>query len=230
MPRGCLSKCCWRTTCPGSDNWRTPCSARSVLLQADASHALDFGRTAATLGLVSPGGVVILRRQGVAAIQREDRFFCIGRAACARKLTMHRPVSRQDLPRAQLLAERALATFERFTHIQAASGVVLLIAAAIALLWANSSFAPHYHALWHTPISLVVVPVSSSQSLHFWINDALMTLLFLVVGMEVRREIHEGSLTSLRQASLPIAAAAGGVILPALLYLSLNDDAIRQHG
>lgn len=143
---------------------------------------------------------------------------------------MHRPVSRQDLPRAQLLAERALATFERFTHIQAASGVVLLIAAAIALLWANSPFAPHYHALWHTPISLGVGHVSFSQSLHFWINDALMTVFFLVVGMEVRREIHEGSLTSLRQASLPIAAAAGGVILPALLYLSLNNDAIRQHG
>ncbi|CEA03896.1 Na+/H+ antiporter NhaA [Pseudomonas saudimassiliensis] len=143
---------------------------------------------------------------------------------------MHRPVLRQDLPRAQLLAERALATFERFTHVQAASGVVLLIAAAIALLWANSSFAPHYHALWHTPISFGVGHISFSQSLHFWINDALMTVFFLVVGMEVRREIHEGSLRDLRQASLPIAAAAGGVILPALVYLSLNNDAIRQHG
>lgn len=143
---------------------------------------------------------------------------------------MTRPVPRQDLPRAQLFAERALATFERFTHIQAASGVVLLIAAAVALIWANSSLAPYYHALWHMPLSIGVGDFSFSQSLHFWINDALMTVFFLVVGMEVRREIHEGSLSNLRQAALPIAAAAGGVILPALLYLSLNMDSVRQHG
>lgn len=143
---------------------------------------------------------------------------------------MTRPVPRQDLPRAQLFAERALATFERFTHIQAASGVVLLIAAAVALIWANSPLAPHYHALWHMPLSIGVGDFSFSQSLHFWINDALMTVFFLVVGMEVRREIHEGSLSNLRQAVLPIAAAAGGVIVPALLYLSLNMDDIRQHG
>jgi len=80
------------------------------------------------------------------------------------------------------------------------------------------------------PLSIGVGDFSFSQSLHFWINDALMPVFFLVVGMEVRREIHEGSLSNLRQAVLPVAAAAGGVILPALLYLSLNMDDIRQHG
>jgi NhaA family Na+:H+ antiporter len=128
--------------------------------------------------------------------------------------TMHRHTQRQDLPRAQLLAERAFATLERFLHIEAASGIVLLIAAAAALIWANSSFAHSYHALWHLPLSIGIGGWTYSQSLHFWINDALMTVFFLVVGMEIRREIHEGALSDLKQASLPIMAALGGVAVP----------------
>ncbi|AMN47084.1 sodium:proton antiporter [Steroidobacter denitrificans] len=143
---------------------------------------------------------------------------------------MHRHTSRQDLPRAQLLAERAFATLERFLHIEAASGIVLLIAAATALIWANSPLAHSYHALWHSPLSIGIGSYVFSQSLHFWINDALMTIFFLVVGMEIRREIHEGALSDMRQASLPIMAAVGGVAVPALIYLSLNTDPVRQHG
>ena len=143
---------------------------------------------------------------------------------------MTRHSSGQDLPRLQVLTERTFATFERFLHIQAASGVVLLIAAAAALIWSNSALAPSYHSLWHTPVSFSFGNFSSSQPLHFWINDGLMTLFFLVVGMEIRREIHEGSLSSLRQAGLPIAAAVGGVVVPAFLYLLFNDAPIRQDG
>lgn len=143
---------------------------------------------------------------------------------------MHCHTQRQDLPRAQLLAERAFATLERFLHIEAASGVVLLIAAAAALIWANSSFAHSYHALWHLPLSIGIGGWTYSQSLHFWINDALMTVFFLVVGMEIRREIHEGALSDLKQASLPVMAALGGVAVPALIYLGFNADPARQHG
>lgn len=143
---------------------------------------------------------------------------------------MHRHTSRQALPRAHLLAERAFATLERFLHIEAASGIVLLLAAAAALIWANSSFAHSYHALWHLPLSIGIGDWAYSQSLHFWINDALMTVFFLVVGMEIRREIHEGALSDLKQASLPIMAALGGVAVPALIYLGLNVDPARQHG
>src|SRR5690606_26974091 len=103
-------------------------------------------------------------------------------------------------------------------------------AAAAALIWANSPLADSYHHLWHTPLSFGLGGVSFSQSLHFWINDALMTVFFLVVGMELRREMHQGALSNFRQASLPIAAALGGVVVPALIYLALNDDAIRRHG
>ena len=134
----------------------------------------------------------------------------------------------QDFPRAQLLTERAFATVERFMHIQASSGIVLLVAAAIALIWANSTLASSYHALWHMPLSIGLGNLSFSQPLHFWINDVLMTVFFLVVGMEVKREVHEGSLSSPRQAMLPIAAAAGGVVVPAIIFTAFNMGSAGQ--
>ncbi|SFW26025.1 sodium/proton antiporter, NhaA family [Nitrosovibrio sp. Nv17] len=126
--------------------------------------------------------------------------------------------------------ERAFARLERLLHREAVSGVMLLVAAAIALIWANSPLAYGYHALWHTPFSIGPGGILFSQPLHFWINDALMTVFFLVVGMEVRREIHEGALAHPRQAALPVAAAMGGVVVPALIYLGINPDPARQYG
>ncbi|MDR6306809.1 Na+/H+ antiporter NhaA, partial [Nitrobacter vulgaris] len=138
--------------------------------------------------------------------------------------------SPRNLPRAQFLVERALATLERFLHVEAVSGIVLLFAAAVALIWANSPLAQSYHDLWHLPLSIGLGTFVYAQSLHFWVNDALMTVFFLVVGMEIRREIHEGALSKLDQAILPVAAAAGGVIVPALIYLALSADMVRAHG
>lgn len=143
---------------------------------------------------------------------------------------MNQHPSRQELSRAQLLAGRAFATLERFLHIEAVSGIVLLMAAAIALIWANSPLADSYHALWHTPLLIGLGDFVFSQPLHFWINDGLMTIFFLVVGMEIRREIHEGALSDFRQAALPIAAALGGVFVPAILYWGLNNEPTRLHG
>lgn len=139
---------------------------------------------------------------------------------------MHSP----ELPRAQQMAERAFANLERFLHIEAVSGIVLLVVAISALIWANSPAADSYEALWHTPLSFGIGTTVISQSLHFWINDGLMTIFFLVVGMEIRREIHEGALSSLRQATLPMAAALGGVAVPAMLYLVFNHQAPQQNG
>jgi len=143
---------------------------------------------------------------------------------------MNRHVPRRSVPRAQDLAAKALLTLERFLHIEAVSGIVLLVAAAAALVWANSPFAASYHAFWHAPLTFGIGDAVVSQSLHFWINDALMTVFFLVVGMEIRREIHEGALAGLRQAALPLAAALGGVAVPALIYLALNGQAPQSHG
>lgn len=136
----------------------------------------------------------------------------------------------RPLPRAQVIAERAFAALDHFLHIEAVSGIVLLIAAVVAVVWANSPYADRYDALWHLPVSIAAGTWTFSQSLHFWINDVLMTVFFLVVGMEIRYEISEGALSQWRQASLPIAAAVGGVVAPALIYLVFNSGAAASHG
>ena len=145
-------------------------------------------------------------------------------------MTKNRPPAGQTLPRAQILTDRAFAALSRFLHIEAVSGVVLLLAAAIALIWANSPASASYHALWHAPLTLGIGPYVSVQSLHFWINDALMAVFFLVVGMEIRREIHEGALASFQLAALPLAAALGGVLVPALIYVAFNTDPTTLRG
>lgn len=115
-------------------------------------------------------------------------------------------------------------------HIEAASGIVLLAAAAIALVWANSPLAESYHHLRDMSFSVSLGDFVFDRPLHFWINDVLMTIFFLVVGMEIRREIHEGALSDRRQALLPIAAAIGGVTVPALIYVSLNISSPQFRG
>lgn len=134
------------------------------------------------------------------------------------------------IPRTQALTERAFMALDRFLHIEAMSGIVLLLATVFALVWANSSYADSYHALWHTEVALRVGNLYVGQSLHFLINDGLMTVFFLVVGMEIRREIHEGALANLSLAALPIVAAVGGVVVPAVVYVMFNSAPIQING
>ncbi|MCS3501953.1 NhaA family Na+:H+ antiporter [Bradyrhizobium japonicum] len=136
----------------------------------------------------------------------------------------------RDLSKSPFFVERALTTLQHFLHVEAVSGVVLLAAAAAALLWANSPFAHTYHDVWDLPVRLRLGEFVFTRSLHFWINDALMTIFFLVVGMEIRREIHEGALSKFDQAMLPVLAAFGGAAVPALIYLSFNAAGGREHG
>lgn len=133
-------------------------------------------------------------------------------------------------PDSSPLVERALSALNHFLHIEAVSGVVLIVAAAAALIWANSPLAHSYHEVWELTIPLRIGAYSFEQSLHFWINDGLMTIFFLVVGMEIRREMHDGALSRFDQAILPVLAAAGGVIVPALIYLGFNSAAGRSNG
>jgi NhaA family Na+:H+ antiporter len=112
---------------------------------------------------------------------------------------------------------RVLKPLEAFFRIESSSGLVLLGAALCALLWANSPWTASYEALWNaTPT-------------HVLINDVLMTGFFLVVGLEIRREIREGALSSVRTAALPLVAALGGILVPAAIYLVLNTD-VRTRG
>lgn len=123
---------------------------------------------------------------------------------------------------ARRLAEAVLAPVERFLKIEAASGFILLITALVALLWANSPWASSYERLWQVPISVGVGRWVLNESLHFWINDFLMAIFFLVVGLEIKRELADGALSDVRRAALPVAAAAGGMVVPAMIYLALN--------
>jgi Na+:H+ antiporter, NhaA family len=110
---------------------------------------------------------------------------------------------------------------DQFLHIEAASGVVLLIAAAIAMAWANSRWADGYRHFWHTPLGVRIGGVAFERPLEWFVNDGLMAIFFFVVGMEIRREIHDGELSSWQRAALPAAAALGGMLAPAALYLLL---------
>ena len=106
----------------------------------------------------------------------------------------------------------------RFISVEAVSGIVLLAAAAIALACANSPLAHAYEALWQQRLG-IGAPLLGARDLHFWVNDGLMSIFFLLVGLEIRREIHDGTLSDPRVATLPIIAATGGVVVPALLYM-----------
>ncbi len=119
---------------------------------------------------------------------------------------------------------------ERFLSIQAASGIILLIAAVVAMVWANSPWKESYHHLWHAPVVFGVGEFVFRQSVHFWINDGLMVIFFFVVGLEIRREMHQGELSELKRAALPISAAIGGMLVPAGLYLAFNLGAPSQRG
>ena len=119
--------------------------------------------------------------------------------------------------------------FQEFFNTEAAGGALLVVCAAAALIIANSGWADAYHGLWTIPIGITVGSHGLSLTLHQWINDALMALFFLLVGLEIKREAIAGELSAPRQAALPIAAAIGGMIVPALFYsmASAGDVAAR---
>jgi NhaA family Na+:H+ antiporter len=108
-----------------------------------------------------------------------------------------------------------------FLKTEGGGGVVLLAAAMVALVWANSPWQDTYHDLWHHEIGIGPERWGLQESLQHWINDALMALFFFVVGLEIKREFTVGHLASRRSAALPIAAAIGGMAVPALLYALL---------
>ena len=114
---------------------------------------------------------------------------------------------------------RVLSPLRDFLHTEAAGGVLLVLAAIAALVWANSPWQQSYVDFWHTMIGFDIGNFSIHMDLVHWINDAAMTIFFLVVGLEIKREVTTGHLASRKAASLPVAAALGGMILPALIYL-----------
>ena len=126
---------------------------------------------------------------------------------------------------------RILSPFERFLHRTTAGGIVLLAATAIALTLATVFGAEVLHRLVDFPIGFSAGPERRLElSVHYWVNDGLMALFFLVVGLELKREILVGELHSLKDAALPVFAAAGGMVVPAAIYVAFNSATPAAHG
>jgi Na+:H+ antiporter, NhaA family len=109
-----------------------------------------------------------------------------------------------------------------FLHTEAAGGVALVAAAVVALVWANSPWDASYDELWTTRLAVALGDWELDLDLRDWINDGLMALFFFVVGLEIKRELVEGELRDPRRAALPVWAALGGMIVPALIYAAFN--------
>jgi NhaA family Na+:H+ antiporter len=125
---------------------------------------------------------------------------------------------------------RILRGFQEFARLEASGGILLCACALGALLWANSPWSEEYHALWQTRISPGVGQFAISKPLLLWINDGLMAVFFFLVGLEIKRELVVGELASPRQAAFSIAAALGGMALPAALYSVLNGGGAGARG
>jgi NhaA family Na+:H+ antiporter len=123
-----------------------------------------------------------------------------------------------------------LTTFQRFFRTETVGGSILLLFALAALVLANSPLAKVYEHFWQIPLTVGIVDHSLSLTLHQWINDALMAVFFLLVGLEIKRELLVGELASVKKAALPIACAIGGMIVPAAIYWMFNRTGIGARG
>jgi NhaA family Na+:H+ antiporter len=120
--------------------------------------------------------------------------------------------------------------FLRFAKLEASGAILLLISTMIALAWANSPWADLYHHIWQMPVVVGLGAYSMSESLSHWISDGLMAIFFFFVGLEIKREVLVGELSSFKQAAFPFAAALGGALVPALLFTLVNRSTEAQRG
>ena len=139
---------------------------------------------------------------------------------------IHFPIFRAG----ESLGDLLMKPVHSFVSRQASSGLLILIMASLALLWANSPWGDSYERLWQTHLSLGLRDRVLNQPLHFWINEGLMTIFFFVVGLEIKREILIGELASFKKAALPLAAAVGGMVAPAGIYYALNPSDLALRG
>jgi NhaA family Na+:H+ antiporter len=131
-----------------------------------------------------------------------------------------------DRPLARFVA-RPVASFLR---VEAAGGIVLFLAALVAMIWANSAWSGSYEALWHTEIELRIGSFALGEDLRHWVNDGLMALFFLVVGLEIKYEFTSGALRDPRSVVVPIVAAIGGMAVPAAIYTGFNEGGAGADG
>lgn len=120
--------------------------------------------------------------------------------------------------------------FERFLKLQSSGGLLLILATAIAMLWSNSDYSASYFSLWEQHLSIGYGSFTFSRSLHWWINDGLMTIFFFVVGLEIKREVLAGKLSTAKDAAFPMAAAIGGMLFPVIIFLLIVGKGESAHG
>ena len=120
--------------------------------------------------------------------------------------------------------------FEYFIHAQTTTGIILMFMTLLALILANTPLAETYAHFFHTKVDLAVGSWQLSHTIHHWINDGLMAIFFFIIGLEIKREILVGELSNFKVAILPILAAIGGMIFPALIYLSINTGEVGAAG
>lgn len=119
---------------------------------------------------------------------------------------------------------------ERFMKLEAATGITLLLAMVFAMVWANSPLAHYYHDFVHFPIGFYFGNFKIQETLHFWVNDALMAIFFFMVSLEIKREMTIGELSTKKKAALPLIAAFGGMCIPAIIYFVLNREGLESRG
>jgi NhaA family Na+:H+ antiporter len=129
-----------------------------------------------------------------------------------------------------LVTDYIVRSAESFFKNEASSSILLLLSSFAAIIWANSSLAPGYHELLHTPITLGLGAHQITKTLVHWINDGLMTFFIFVVGLEIKREILIGELSSRKNALLPVVGALGGMLVPGAIYLAFNHGTPTEHG
>ncbi|MDH5301412.1 MAG: Na+/H+ antiporter NhaA [Gammaproteobacteria bacterium] len=117
---------------------------------------------------------------------------------------------------------KVMTPIEEFIHHESVSGLLLMACTVLALVVANTALAPLYQNILHAPVGIGFGSWQLEKSLHHWINDGLMAIFFFLVGLEIKREVMVGELSDARAAALPIFAAIGGMVVPALIYLSLS--------
>ena len=120
--------------------------------------------------------------------------------------------------------------FEHFIHAQTTTGMILMFMTVLALILANTPLVGAYNDFFHTTIDLTVGSWKLSHTLHHWINDGLMAVFFFTIGLEIKREVSVGELSNVKVAILPILAAIGGMVFPALIYLSFNYNTPASEG
>ncbi|MFH4963736.1 Na+/H+ antiporter NhaA [Gaetbulibacter sp. M235] len=123
-----------------------------------------------------------------------------------------------------MATDNILSPFQKFVKIESFSGILLLLATISAIVWANSSFSESYHALWDYKIGFTSESFELSKPLILWINDGLMAIFFFLIGLEIKREFLIGELNSVKKIAFPLFGALGGMIIPVLFFIVLNQN------